>query len=1193
MLICLFLQPSAYQQPINPFNYMLKGILDDATVKLEMDPKTRYILAGDFPDNVDNAPADARTPSQKRLYFLQKFIPFLQQKLARILVSDTVISAVGFNDRVLAKTILENVAVSKDKTQITLDYLLQLLNPPPSDNTIGAPSFDGYIVVPNNDSYSFVIPQETTPLPIVVNGQTLLFSRQQVDPETIYATDAVSLKAGKLYQIQLNLNMTLLQWKPATAALGAVPSSSFLPKFAKTEATKVFDRLQKTAILVNHFQLTSDEVIYIHDHSDVFAGMQFNSLSMDQWTRMQSYYQFRTSLPQKTSLSLLDLFNWSANNSQVTVDTPPNAKKETLSGQIAAATLWKEGDVKEVLARVNFTPTGTAADFESEETLVRIGKLITFSQNLAIDIPRLFHWSSPLGTSSKDFFKLQAIAEDIQKVAKAKFDMSSWTDAVRPVNDVLREQQKNALIAYLLVQDEVRLQGVTDADSLFEFFLIDVQMTPLVETSRIKQAISTVQVYIQRCLLGLEASNNVTPASLDKTRWDWMSQYRLWEANRKIFLYPENWIDPTLRDDKSDFFLKLEGQLLQKDLSQDTVTSAVRSFLYSVNEVASMEIVALYVEQQPSGISTTTITTSSTTTTTTTTTTNNTTTTSTTPPTVGPQSFKVITTSTSNAKIHLFARTGVSPYSYYYISYSMGNWTCWSKMDIEIPFFTATNTDGTDGPTGNYMSPIVHNGRLLVFIPQLLKKTVANPVRSGDSFHTLGTRTPAEAAAQNQWELKMSYTELRSGKWIQRQLCPDGVLIANDPNPADVTVSTTTVASPPSPIRPVESLAFVVAEVTGPPPAGAAATNPGVPYGVRILVGKMVSSLNQTDNSQHAQLSPIAAIPPAPPVAGAAQNTTPSSPPPSVVMGIAEWDFVDGKLSFTEIIDPKTLPNLDMGAFGTGVPTSTGTSFHYQQPAKVLRSMQAIDTGTLGSPSPSMPTFLNSSAPFVSNESVNIMSPSGTILTSSSRPFLTREDVTTVTDSTVALPTTTAMQGTYLLYHKFIHPMMASSVGPIAAGDTMPLSPLYSFLSGLSATPPAIGPTPPQSDPTATKIPPLSDLDEAFGGSLISPDLSNQARSFNERRGPYSLYNWEIGLHAPMILIDRLLKSQQFDQALNVCHYVFNPMVPGDQTDISRFWIFAPFRATKTQTVQQMFMQYVANTFRYANSRLIKPCLFG
>jgi len=32
-----------------------------------------------------------------------------------------------------------------------------------------------------------------------------------------------------------------------------------------------------------------------------------------------------------------------------------------------------------------------------------------------------------------------------------------------------------------------------------------------------------------------------------ESEWGWLKRYRVWDANRKIFLYPENWIEPELR----------------------------------------------------------------------------------------------------------------------------------------------------------------------------------------------------------------------------------------------------------------------------------------------------------------------------------------------------------------------------------------------------------------------------------------------------------------------------------------------------------------------------------------------------------------------------------------------------------------------------------------------------------------------
>ena len=35
----------------------------------------------------------------------------------------------------------------------------------------------------------------------------------------------------------------------------------------------------------------------------------------------------------------------------------------------------------------------------------------------------------------------------------------------------------------------------------------------------------------------------------DWSQWQWMKYFRLWQANRKVFLYPENWIEPELLPD--------------------------------------------------------------------------------------------------------------------------------------------------------------------------------------------------------------------------------------------------------------------------------------------------------------------------------------------------------------------------------------------------------------------------------------------------------------------------------------------------------------------------------------------------------------------------------------------------------------------------------------------------------------------
>ena len=73
--------------------------------------------------------------------------------------------------------------------------------------------------------------------------------------------------------------------------------------------------------------------------------------------------------------------------------------------------------------------------------------------------------------------------------------------------------------------------NITTADNLYEFFLIDVETQPPVETSRIRLALSTVQLFVERVLQNLEPQ--CLPTNIDGSLWTWMKRYRVWQANRE------------------------------------------------------------------------------------------------------------------------------------------------------------------------------------------------------------------------------------------------------------------------------------------------------------------------------------------------------------------------------------------------------------------------------------------------------------------------------------------------------------------------------------------------------------------------------------------------------------------------------------------------------------------------------------
>jgi len=116
---------------------------------------------------------------------------------------------------------------------------------------------------------------------------------------------------------------------------------------------------------------------------------------------------------------------------------------------------------------------------------------------------------------------------------------------VKRLNDELREHARRALLAYLCGMNRVALPWggyAQEADDLSALLLLDVETGLCERTTRIEEAISAVQTYIQRVRLGLEMGGDVPSEFI--LLWDRrFATFRIWEACKRRELYRENWID--------------------------------------------------------------------------------------------------------------------------------------------------------------------------------------------------------------------------------------------------------------------------------------------------------------------------------------------------------------------------------------------------------------------------------------------------------------------------------------------------------------------------------------------------------------------------------------------------------------------------------------------------------------------------
>lgn len=265
-------------------------------------------------------------------------------------------------------------------------------------------------------------------------------------------------------------------------------------------------------------------------------------------------------------------------------------------------------------------------------------------------------------------------ASMLRGIAKAKQPAEAWSAIAQPVQDRLRTLQRDALVQWLLAQD----QALEKADDLLAVHLLDTQVSPCGLTSRLKNAISSVQLFVSRALMNLEAEVQFDD---DHAReWVWMSRFRVWEANRKIFLWPENFLAPELRQDKTELFRRLEENLGQTDINDVVIEDAISDYLEGLVDLSRVDVVGLHVERDSSG------------------------------------GF------VTREHVHVFGRSLSTPSTMYYRRrVNDAYWTPWEALPFQVEI--------------NDVLPVVANRRLFLFWPTVVVKR-AEPGSPGQETYT-------------------------------------------------------------------------------------------------------------------------------------------------------------------------------------------------------------------------------------------------------------------------------------------------------------------------------------------------------------------------------------------------------------------------------------------------------------------------
>jgi hypothetical protein len=388
------------------------------------------------------------------------------------------------------------------------------------------------------------------------------------------------------------LNRLLLQDAyPAEIAKRVLPPDlkPFLAGGLSEPVKSLFVRLYKSLLLCKALKLTrADFSLLRRSATDAYGltALDFNTLPAGAGDAPADVPGFEQLLayPQLRSLAsnARDLLRQYA-----AVDfSGPNAAADT-QGVLAGGFVMDSGEVKNASDRLNIVAPEQCRD---PIALTRLIQLVSALKQLGASVYQVGSGTpadpdGPYGLTAPS--PSDADAGVARQLLRAKFGDSQWHDLVKPLADKLRERQRDALVDYLVNRDHLR-----NADDLYERYLIDVETSACMNTTRLLQATGAVQLFIQRVLLNLEDGLSLNPDQ--RQRWEWISQYRVWEANREVFLFPENWLLPALRDDKTAIFREMEGALTQQEQSPDTTRDAVLQYLEEFADLAKINVIAMY-----------------------------------------------------------------------------------------------------------------------------------------------------------------------------------------------------------------------------------------------------------------------------------------------------------------------------------------------------------------------------------------------------------------------------------------------------------------------------------------------------------------------------------------------------------------------------------------------------------------------
>lgn len=307
-----------------------------------------------------------------------------------------------------------------------------------------------------------------------------------------------------------------------------------------------------------------------------------------------SLYQRQNEQFRGTDKAYLNYLNMSANANDMSVDNKAAVDKRSALATLAA---WDPIQLDQLInespnANVSQDNLEARYDFNTVWGVQSLldGFAVSDTLGTSINVPLALGMLSSQAVSADDSSWEQyiSLSESIKNAPALHEKEEAAEQALAPICQNFEERKRDLLSSWLLWELGEDFEDLRTLDDLYEFLLIDVQTAGSVEISPLKLGLNSLQLYVQRCMNNLE---NGIVCNIPKAWWSWMSNYREWQVNREVYLYPENYVDPALRKLQSPLFSDLVTQVKQSPVTEESATQAYLNYLNGLKDIANLEIV--------------------------------------------------------------------------------------------------------------------------------------------------------------------------------------------------------------------------------------------------------------------------------------------------------------------------------------------------------------------------------------------------------------------------------------------------------------------------------------------------------------------------------------------------------------------------------------------------------------------------